>query len=100
NIWKMSDIINGVKVEPGETWSINEEAGPRTYNLGWQGAPGISDGEYKEEAGGGICQVSSTLYNAVLRAELEIVERKHHSWPLDYIDGGLDATISTGAPDF
>ena len=100
NIWKMSDIINGVKIEPGETWSINDEAGPRTYELGWKGAPGINEGVYKEEAGGGICQVSSTLYNAVLRAEVEVVDRSHHSWPLDYVDGGLDATISTGAPDF
>lgn len=100
NIWKMSDVINGVEIQPGEVWSINEEAGPRTYALGWKGAPGISDGVYQEEAGGGICQVSSTLYNAVLRAEVEVAERTHHSWPLDYVPGGMDATISTGAPDF
>lgn len=100
NIWKMSSIINGVEIQPGEIWSINEEAGPRTYALGWKGAPGISDGVYQEEAGGGICQVSSTLYNAVLRAEVDVAERTHHSWPLDYVPGGLDATISTGAPDF
>lgn len=100
NIWKMSDIINGVKIEPGETWSINKEAGPRTYARGWKGAPGISDGEYKEEAGGGICQVSSTLYNAVIRAEVNIVDKTPHSWPLSYVPGGLDATISTGSPDF
>ena len=89
-----------MEILPGETWSINEEAGPRTYSRGWKGAPGISDGEYKEEAGGGICQVSSTLYGAVLRGEVEVVDRSHHSWPLDYVPGGLDATISTGAPDF
>ena len=100
NIWKMASIINGVVIEPGETWSINEEAGPRTYDRGWKGAPGINNGEYKEEAGGGICQVSTTLYNAVLRTEVEIVDRSHHSWPLSYAPTGLDATISTGAPDF
>ena len=100
NIWKMADIINGVEILPGETWSINEEAGPRTYSRGWKGAPGISNGEYKEEAGGGICQTSSTLYGAVLRAEVKVVDRSHHSWPLEYVPGGLDATISTGAPDF
>lgn len=100
NIWKMSDVINGVRIDPGDTWSINEEAGDRTYELGWKGAPGISDGQYQEEAGGGICQVSSTLYNAVLRAEVKVAERTHHSWPLTYVPGGLDATISTGAPDF
>ena len=100
NIWKMADIINGVEILPGETWSINEAAGPRTYSRGWKGAPGISNGEYKEEAGGGICQVSSTLYGAVLRSEIEVVDRSHHSWPLEYVPGGLDATISTDAPDF
>ncbi len=100
NIWKMADIINGVTIQPGETWSINDTAGPRTYDRGWQGAPGIEDGQYKDQAGGGICQANSTLFNAVLRADLEVVDRTHHSWPLSYIDPGLDATISTGAPDF
>ena len=100
NIWKMSDVINGVTIQPGETWSINEEAGPRTYARGWKGAPGISNGAYQEEAGGGICQVSSTLYNAVLRSEVTVVDRSHHSWPSDYVPKGLDATISTGSPDF
>lgn len=100
NIWKMADIINGVTIEPGETWSINEAAGPRTYARGWEGAPGIENGQYETQAGGGICQVSTTLYNAVIRAELEVVDRTHHSWPSDYVDPGLDATISTGAPDF
>ncbi len=100
NIWKMSGIINGVKIEPGETWSINEEAGPRTSETGWKDAPGIRNGEYVDEPGGGICQVSSTLYGAVIRAEVKIADRSHHSWPLKYVPGGLDATISTGAPDF
>lgn len=100
NIWKMATIINGVTIQPGETWSINDTAGPRTYDRGWQGAPGIEDGQYKDQAGGGICQTNSTLYNAIIRADLEVVDRTHHSWPLSYIDPGLDATISTGAPDF
>jgi vancomycin resistance protein YoaR len=100
NIWKMAGIINGVTIQPGETWSINDEAGPRTYARGWEGAPGIENGQYETQAGGGICQVSTTLYNAVLRADLEIVDRTHHSWPSDYVDTGLDATISTGRPDF
>lgn len=100
NIWKMASIINGQTIQPGETWSINDTAGPRTYDRGWQGAPGIESGQYVEQAGGGICQANSTLYNAVIRADLEVVDRTHHSWPLAYIDPGLDATISTGAPDF
>ena len=100
NIWKMSTVVNGVVLQPGEQWSINEAAGPRTAENGWADAKGIKGGAYVDEPGGGICQVSTTLYGAVLRSELEIVERKHHSWPSDYVPVGLDATISTGAPDF
>lgn len=100
NIWKMGDAINAVRIEPGQTWSINEQAGPRTNELGWKDAPGITNGELVDQPGGGICQVSSTLYNAVIRAELEIVEKTNHSWKQGYTDGGLDATISTDWPDF
>jgi len=99
NIWKMADVVNGVKIEPGETWSMNDEAGDRTEANGWALASGIENGVTQDVPGGGICQVSSTLYNAALRAELDIVERKHHSWPSDYMPMGLDATISTGSPD-
>lgn len=100
NIWKMATVINGYTVQPGETFDINALAGPRTTSRGWDLAPGIENGQYVTQAGGGICQANSTLYNAVLRAEMEIVDRTHHSWPLDYIPAGLDATISTGAPNF
>jgi vancomycin resistance protein YoaR len=100
NIWKMATIINGVTVQPGETFDINALAGPRTTSRGWETAPGIEDGQYVPQAGGGICQANSTLYNAVLRSELEVVDRTHHSWPLSYVSPGLDATISTGAPNF
>jgi len=100
NIWKMADAINGVRIEPGKTWSINEQAGPRTNERGYKDAPGITNGELVDQPGGGICQVSSTLYNAVIRAELEIVEKYNHSWRQGYTDGGLDATISTDWPDF
>ncbi|MEI6101110.1 MAG: VanW family protein [Eubacteriales bacterium] len=100
NVWKMATIINGYTVQPGEIFDINKLAGPRTLAGGWQLAPGIESGQYVPQPGGGICQANSTLYNAVLRAELEIVDRTHHSWPLDYLPAGLDATISTGAPNF
>lgn len=100
NIWKMSTVINGVVLQPGEQWSINEAAGDRTTANGWADAAGIKNGAYVDEPGGGICQVSTTLYGAVLRSELTVVERKHHSWPSAYVPVGLDATISTGAPDF
>lgn len=100
NIKKASDIINGYVVQPGEEWSFNTVVGPRTYDLGWKGANGISGGkEYTTQAGGGICQVSTTLYVALLKAEVEVEKRSHHSWPVDYVSPGLDATISTGGPD-
>ncbi|MGI5918262.1 MAG: VanW family protein [Christensenellales bacterium] len=103
NIRIMADIVNGTVIEPGEIWSINEAAGPRNEEtaktVGWAYAPGISDGKYAMEIGGGVCQVSSTVYNAAVRAELEIVERRQHSWPSHYIMEGMDATISTGGPD-
>jgi len=99
NIWKMSTVVNGLVLQPGEQWSINEAAGPRTAEMGWANAPGINNAGYVDEPGGGICQVSTTLYNALIRSEVEIVERKHHSWPSKYVDVGLDATISTGGPD-
>ncbi len=103
NIRIMAGIVNGTVIEPGETWSINDAAGPRDDNtaktVGWAYAPGIADGNYRMEVGGGVCQVSSTLYNAAIRAELTIVARKPHSWPSGYIPKGMDATISTGGPD-
>ncbi len=101
NIQKAADIINGQTVQPGEQWSFNTVVGPRTYDLGWKGANGISGGkEYTTQAGGGICQVSTTLYNALLCANLEIVDRRAHSIPSDYVDKGLDATVDTNGIDF
>ena len=99
NIWKMCDIINGIEIKPGETWSINDEAGPRSVDAGWALAPRLENGQSTDQPGGGICQVSSTLYYAAMLAELDIVDRSHHSWPSSYITIGLDAAISTGGPD-
>lgn len=100
NIWKMSSIINGVTVQPGETFSINDTAGDRNAQNGWKEANGIENGQFTPQYGGGICQVSSTLYNACLKAELEIVNRVPHTIAASYVPKGLDATISTGGPDF
>lgn len=101
NIQKAADIINGQIVQPGEEWSFNTVVGPRTYELGWKGANGISGGkEYTTQAGGGICQVSTTLYNALLRGNFEIVDRRAHSIPSDYVEKGLDATVDTNGIDF
>ena len=101
NIQKAADIINGNTVQPGEEWSFNTVVGPRTYELGWKGANGISGGkEYTIQAGGGICQVSTTLYNALLCANMEIVDRRAHTIPSDYVPVGLDATVDTRGIDF
>ncbi len=103
NILLMADIVNGTVIQPGEIWSINDAAGPRDSKtadtVGWAYAPGINDGKYEMEVGGGVCQVSSTVYNAAILSELKIEERKQHSWPSSYIPTGMDATISTGGPD-
>ena len=101
NIHKAADIINGNTIQPGEEWSFNTVVGPRTYELGWKGANGISGGkEYTIQAGGGICQVSTTLYNALLCANMEIVDRRAHTIPSDYVPVGLDATVDTRGIDF
>ena len=99
NVAKMGGIINGVELLPGVEWSINDTAGPRKVSLGWYEAAGISGGAYVPDPGGGVCQISSTLYNASIRSGLEITDFKHHSIISDYIPIGLDATISTGGPD-
>ena len=98
NVAKMSGIVNGTIIQPGEEWSINDKAGVRTVKSGWKEASGIVDGGYVDQPGGGVCQISSTTYNAAIRAALEI-SATHHSIPSDYIPFGLDATISSGGPD-
>lgn len=100
NIVKAAQLINGITVASGEQFDINEILGKRTEENGWKLATGIRYGKYVQEAGGGVCQVSTTLYNAVLMADLEVVERWHHSWPLGYVPVGRDATISTDGPNF
>lgn len=100
NIQKAAELIDGVEVKPGQEFDMNETLGDRNQENGWKEAAGIRDGAYVQEYGGGVCQVSSTLYNAVLMADLTVTERHHHSWPLGYIDAGRDATISTDGPNF
>ena len=97
NIQKATTLLNGCMVEDGAEFNFNAFIGPRTERGGWPLAPGIVNGNtYDMEAGGGICQVSTTLYNALLRcgSEAEITERYHHSWPSSYAEVGLDATVT------
>lgn len=85
---------------PGEEFSMNEALGPRTLENGYKEAPVILKSELVSGTGGGVCQVSSTLYNTVLLAGLEVTERTHHSMPLTYISPGRDATINEDSIDF
>ncbi|HWS29703.1 MAG TPA: VanW family protein [Clostridia bacterium] len=100
NIEKAAGLINGVELAPGEEFDMNRTLGDRNLENGWKEAAAIRDATYVQEYGGGVCQVSSTLYNAVLMADLTVTERWHHSWPLGYVAIGRDATISTGGPNF
>lgn len=100
NITKAAGLINGMVLMPGEEFDCNAVLGDRTAENGWFQAPGIRNGRYESEYGGGVCQVSSTLFNAVMMADLSITERAPHSWPMGYVDIGRDATISTGGKNF
>lgn len=100
NIELSARAINGITVLPGETFSFNGATGERTAAKGYREAPAISGGQSKDEVGGGVCQTSSTLFNAVARADLEIVERHPHAWPSSYIEKGLDATVNWPGLDF
>lgn len=100
NIEKAASLINGIIVAPGAEFDMNLTIGDRNAENGWKEAAAIRDATYVQEYGGGVCQVSTTLYNAVLMADLSVTERWHHSWPLGYVPIGRDATISTGGPNF
>ncbi len=92
--------INGKIIRPGETFSYNETLGKRTEAKGYKPAGAYSNGKTVETVGGGICQVSSSLYYACLQADLEIVERRNHSFTVSYMRFGMDATVSWGTQDF
>lgn len=99
NISLSAQKLDGVVILPGETFSYNQAVGERTIAAGFKAAPAYSNGKVVQEVGGGICQVSSTLYNAVLYSNLEIVERTNHGFKPSYVKPGLDATVSWGGPD-
>lgn len=100
NIRLALSTINGTCLEPGEVFSFNGVVGERTKAAGYRPAPAYSRMETVMEYGGGICQVSSTLYAAVEKAGLEIVERHSHSLKVTYIPKGMDATVDWGNKDF
>jgi vancomycin resistance protein YoaR len=100
NVRLAGEKCNGTILLPGETFSYNGTVGQRTAEAGFQAAGAYLNGESVQEIGGGICQTSSTLYNAVLLANLEITERRNHTYISSYVPLGQDATVSWGGPDF
>ncbi len=100
NIHLASSKIHGLTLNPGEVFSFNNVVGPRTQGAGYKIAHVYNGGKVVDGIGGGICQVSSTLYNAAVFADLEIVYRTNHSMPVSYVPLGRDATVSYGSIDF
>lgn len=100
NVNLSAQAINGRTVMPGETFSFNATTGQRTEAKGYKEAIAISGGQSVPDIGGGVCQTSSTLFNAVARADLEIVDRSPHAWPSSYVAKGLDATVNWPNLDF
>ncbi len=99
NIHLLGDALDGTLIAPGDTFSFNGTIGPRTAAKGYQEAGAIVNGRLVPQLGGGICQVGTTLYNAVYESGLPIVERRNHSFYIDIYPKGRDATVSWGGPD-
>ncbi len=100
NIKRAAAAINGTVLQPGEEFSFNETVGQRTEEKGYGGAAAYNEGEVVTEVGGGVCQVSSTLYNAVFRAGLTTTYRRSHTFAPTYVTPGTDATVSWPGPDY
>lgn len=100
NIKLACSKINGYVLAPGDEFSYNEVVGPRTAEHGFKVANVYVGNTVQPGIGGGICQVSSTMYNSVIFADLEITERRNHTLPVSYVPMGRDATVSYGSTDF
>ena len=100
NLQLAASKINGTVLMPGETFSYNQVVGARTIAAGYKEASIYVEGEVVDGLGGGICQITSTLYNAVLYANLEIVERSNHQFVPSYVTASRDATVVYGSIDF
>ncbi len=100
NVRLAAKLINGKVLNPGEEFSYNTEVGPRTKARGFKEAAIYASGEVVDGIGGGICQVSSTLYMAAIKANMKITERRNHSFYVDYSPKGEDATVVYGSIDF
>ena len=106
NISKAVGLMQVVTLEPGERFSYNNRTGERTEKRDWAPAPAVYLGDHRKEPGGGVCQVSTTIFNAILRAGIRDINRRGHSIPSDYVTTdfkkglGFDATVDYGHIDF
>ena len=100
NVHLAADYISGTVLEPGKVYSQNQTAGPYTSERGFRIGPTYHGTEVGTTIGGGVCKVSSTLFNVVVLSNLEIVERHTHNMPVPYVPYGQDATVSYGSKDF
>lgn len=100
NLILAANKINGTVLMPGETFSYNKVVGARTIAAGYKEAPIYVQGRVEDGLGGGICQITSTLYNAVVYANLEITQRTNHQFVPSYVSASRDATVVYGALDF
>lgn len=100
NIRLAAELINNTLLVSGEIFSFNREVGPRTEERGFKESPQIVEGRLTLGVGGGICQVSSTLYNAVVKQNLNIIEHHHHSQEVGYVPQGQDAAVAWRYLDF
>ena len=100
NLQLAANKINGTVLMPGETFSYNKVVGERTIAAGYKEAPIYVSGEVVDGLGGGICQITSTLYNAVVYANLDIIERTNHQFVPSYVKASRDATVVYGSIDF
>ena len=99
NVQLAAKSIDGRVVLPGDVFSFNETTGPRSKSAGYKEATVIMNGEFVPGEGGGVCQVSSTLYNTLLNSKMDIVERHRHTLPVGYVPEERDATVAYGYLD-
>lgn len=100
NLTLAANKVNGTVLMPGETFSYNKVVGARTISAGYKEAPIYVEGRVEDGLGGGICQITSTLYNAVVYANLEITQRTNHQFVPSYVTASRDATVVYGSIDF
>lgn len=100
NVHHGARLISGKVVEPGVIFSQNKEIGPYSEENGFKEGPTYVGAKVSTTIGGGVCKISSTLYNIAVLANLEIVERHNHNMPVPYVPYGQDATVAYGAKDF